>query len=98
MARRPTETVQLKVRLPHKLHGQIRSAAARENRSVNWEIWARLERSFQKEDDATTAVAKALIDGLDDGITEKIFQIISMQRFAEKYEPEPPTDDDGSEK
>jgi len=72
MSRKPSETVQLKLRFPEKLRQRIESAAARNERSMNAEIVRRLEQSFQKEDllanqatlaeaAATTAVEKFLI-------------------------------------
>ena len=84
MARKLAGTVQLKVRLPRELHSRIANAAA-DNRSMNSEIVARLARSFQKEDDATTAVAKALIAGLDDGIVTTMFEILDLERREELY-------------
>jgi plasmid stability protein len=72
MSRKPSETVQLKLRFPERLRQRIESAAARDERSMNAEIVHRLEQSFQKEDlqsnqallaeaAATTAVEKLLI-------------------------------------
>jgi Arc-like DNA binding domain len=72
MSRKPSETVQLKLRFPERLRQRIESAAARDERSMNAEIVRRLEQSFQKEDlqanqarlaeaAATTAVEKLLV-------------------------------------
>jgi plasmid stability protein len=61
MSRKPSETVQLKLRFPEKLRQRIESAAARNERSMNAEIVQRLEQSFQKEDSRAdqAALAKA---------------------------------------
>ena len=52
MARRQSETVQLKLRFPEKLRLRIEAAADRNQRSMNSEIVHRLEQSFEKEDRA----------------------------------------------
>jgi 16S rRNA U1498 N3-methylase RsmE len=50
MARKPTDTVQLKLRFPEKLRRRIEQAAERGKQSMNAEIIERLEQSFHKED------------------------------------------------
>ena len=50
MARKPAETVQLKLRFPEKLRSRIEAAALKNNQSMNSEIVARLEQSFEKDD------------------------------------------------
>ena len=71
MSRKPSETVQLKLRFPEKLRQRIESAAARNKHSMNAEIVHRLEQSFQKDDApglaeaaATTAVEKLDVTAL----------------------------------
>jgi hypothetical protein len=50
MARKPTDTVQLKLRFPERLRRRIEQAAERSRQSMNAEIVDRLEQSFHKED------------------------------------------------
>jgi Arc-like DNA binding dprotein len=47
MARKPTEVVHLKLRLPEALRRQLEKAAAQNSRSMNSEILQRLEDSFR---------------------------------------------------
>lgn len=58
MARKPTDTVQLKLRFTEALRRRLERAAKANDQSMNTEIVHRVERSFQKEDDANR-VAKA---------------------------------------
>jgi hypothetical protein len=64
MARKETETIQLKLRFPEKLRLRIESAAERNQRSMNGEIVHRLEQSFQRDDTAAVvkATATAVVD------------------------------------
>ena len=68
MARKPSDTVQLKLRFPEKLRLRIEAAAARNEHSMNAEIVQRLEQSFAKEDQAglmqrvATAAATATVE------------------------------------
>jgi Arc-like DNA binding domain len=50
MARKPTDTVQLKLRFPESLRRRLERAAAPKNESMNAEIVHRLEESFRTED------------------------------------------------
>jgi Arc-like DNA binding dprotein len=50
MARKQTDTVQLKLRFPERLRRRIEAAAERNERSLNGEIVHRLELSFEKDD------------------------------------------------
>jgi hypothetical protein len=59
MARKLSDTVQLKLRFPEKLRQRIESTAGRNQRSMNAEIVHRLEQSFQKDDQAALAEATA---------------------------------------
>ena len=50
MARKPTDTVHLRLRFDEKLRRRLERAAAENKQSMNAEIIRRLEESFQKQD------------------------------------------------
>jgi hypothetical protein len=50
VARKLTETVQLKLRFSEELRRKLEKAAERNEQSMNLEIVARLENSFRKEE------------------------------------------------
>jgi len=50
MARKPTDTVHLRLRFDERLRRRIEKAAEQNAQSMNAEIVARLEHSFQQED------------------------------------------------
>ncbi|MCP1931803.1 Arc family DNA-binding protein [Bradyrhizobium elkanii] len=50
MVRKPTETVQLKLRFSEDLRRKLEKAAERNAQSMNAEIIARLEESFRKQE------------------------------------------------
>ena len=50
MARKLTDTVKLQVRLPERLRRRLEQAAKHHDCSMNTEIFDRLDRSFQKEE------------------------------------------------
>ena len=52
MARKPTDTVQLKLRFSEALRRRLEREAARQDRSLNSEIISRVEQSFQKRDES----------------------------------------------
>jgi hypothetical protein len=60
----------------------MEAEAANNNRSMNAEIVARLERSLKQDEDKIETAAQALIAGLDDAIIERIVQIIEEDRAA----------------
>jgi len=60
MARRPNDTVQLKVRLSESLRREIEVAARQHGYSMNEEILTRLYRSFEKDADSLEATARVL--------------------------------------
>jgi hypothetical protein len=60
MARRPNDTVQLKVRLSESLRSQIEAEARQHGFSMNEEILTRLYRSFEKDADSLEATARVL--------------------------------------
>jgi Arc-like DNA binding domain len=59
MARKPTDTVQLKLRFPEALRRQLERAAKANDRSLNSEIVGRLEGSFSS-DPAVDLIALAM--------------------------------------
>lgn len=77
MARKPTDTVQLKVRLSEALRRQMEDAAARNGRSMNAEIVTRLQSSIQKNQDAITELAKMLLDSVPDDVRKRMIQLIA---------------------
>jgi hypothetical protein len=83
MARKPTDMVQLKVRLPETLRWHMEYAAKQNDRSMNAEIVARLSRSLQRDEDKIEDVAEALIAGLDDAIVDKVVEIFTRDRDAD---------------
>jgi hypothetical protein len=72
-------TVQLKVRLPESLRRWLEREAARNQRSMNFEIVDRLRRSSQVDDDKTTLIANAIIDAYPD-IADRIEEIFEEAR------------------
>src|ERR1700730_7791586 len=50
VARKLSETVQLKLRFSEELRRKLEKAAERNNQSINSEIIARMEASFRKEE------------------------------------------------
>jgi hypothetical protein len=78
MARKPTDTTQLKVRLSEALRRQMEDAAARNGRSMNAEIVARLQSSVQKNQDAVTELAKMLLDSVSDDVRHRMIQLMSQ--------------------
>jgi hypothetical protein len=65
MARKPTDTVQLKLRFPEALRRRLEREAKRHGRSLNSEILAILENAFRKSDDVEQR-ARAFADALGD--------------------------------
>ena len=78
MARKPTDTIQLKVRMLETLRRQMEDAAARNGRSMNAEIVARLGHSIQKDQDAITELAKLLLDSVSDDVRHRMIQLMSQ--------------------
>jgi Arc-like DNA binding dprotein len=78
MARKPTDTIQLKVRMSETLRRQMEDAAARNGRSMNAEIVARLGHSIQKDQDAITELAKLLLDSVPDDVRHRMIQLMSQ--------------------
>ena len=65
MARKPTATVQLKLRFAVALRRRWEREAARQDRSLNSEIISRVEQSFQKRDESelTASTLRAAFGG-----------------------------------
>jgi Arc-like DNA binding domain len=65
VARKPTDTVQLKLRFSESLRRRLEREAKREERSLNAEIVGRLDESFQKarEADLTADTFRAALGG-----------------------------------
>ena len=78
MARKPTDTIQLKVRMSEMLRRQMEDAAARNGRSMNAEIVARLGHSIQKDQDAITELAKLILDSVPDDVRHRMIQLMSQ--------------------
>ena len=67
MARKPSDTVQLKLRFPETLRRRLEREARRHGQSLNREIVSILEERFRESDDAdrhAAALAEALRDEL----------------------------------
>jgi hypothetical protein len=78
MARKATDTIQLKVRMSEALRRQMEDAAARNGRSMNAEIVARLQRSVLGEENAITALAKMLLDSVPNNVRERMIELMSQ--------------------
>lgn len=67
MPRKPSDTVQLKLRFPERLRVRIENAASKSGHSMNSEIVRRLEQSFSRDDvsgiieASATATAHAMV-------------------------------------
>src|SRR3979411_1109948 len=81
VARKPTDTVQLKLRFPEALRRRLEREAARHGRSMSAEIIHRVEQSFHVPDQ-TTAIANAVIGGLEPPILEKLVEILERRLAA----------------
>jgi hypothetical protein len=69
MARKPTDTVHLKLRFPENLRRRLEREAARNNRSMNSEIIHRMQRTLAIDDSATATNMLDLFRGLGVDIT-----------------------------
>jgi hypothetical protein len=75
-----SERAQLKVRLPEPLRFSLEKEAASRGHSMNTEIVRRLSESFLARDQATTIIAKTLLEGLDDYIVNEMVDTVNRQR------------------
>jgi hypothetical protein len=71
MARKPTDTVPLMLRLPENLRRRIEHSAKKQQRSLNAEIIHRLEESFTRQDQA------ALIEKTATAVVEE-FRVVGF--------------------
>jgi macrodomain Ter protein organizer (MatP/YcbG family) len=74
MARKPTDTVQLKLRFPEALRRRLVREAKRRGESLNGYIVRVLEEAFQQSDDVqqrAQAIAEALGDQIVNAIVEQ---------------------------
>jgi hypothetical protein len=76
MARKPTDTVQLKLRFPEALRRRLGREAKRHGRSLNSEILTILENAFRKSDDVEQR-ARAFADALGDEIVRVIVKQVN---------------------
>jgi hypothetical protein len=76
MARKLTDTIQLKVRMSEALRREMEDAAARKGRSMNAEIVARLEYSARKDQDAITELAKLWLDSVPKNIRDRMIELM----------------------
>jgi Arc-like DNA binding domain len=94
MARKSTDTVQLKLRFSETLRRKLERAAARNNRSMNTEIIHRLEESFAlaaAERAGAAAARHDLENSSDTEIGEKLDKIFALLQAAQSK-------DDGEKK
>ena len=73
MARKPTDTVQLKLRFPEALRRRLEREAKRNGRSLNSEILSILEGAFRQSDDVHQR-AKAIAEALGEEIVGAIVE------------------------
>jgi hypothetical protein len=79
MARKPTDTVQLKLRFPEALRRRLVREAGKHGRSLNGEIVTILEEAFQRSDkvqDRAKDIVEALGDELVREIVEQVVQAV----------------------
>jgi hypothetical protein len=78
--RKPTDTVQLKLRFSEALRRQLAQDAKQRNCSLNALIVWRLEQSLKSESlyDAplSTVVAKTLFDGLEEAVLDELATLV----------------------
>ena len=78
MARKPTDTVQLKLRFPEALRRRLVREAARRGQSLNGYIVRILEAAFQQSDSVqqrAQAIAEAVGDEIVNAVVEKAKKI-----------------------
>jgi hypothetical protein len=83
MQRPPSQTVQLKLRLPEWMRRDLERTAKDAARSMNSEILVRLRMSFVRTDfyegKMTKLLAQKLVESLDSGIVLEMADIINRQ-------------------
>jgi hypothetical protein len=83
MARKPSDTVQLKLRFPEALRRRLEREANRHGQSLNSEIVRILEAEFQRSDEFHDR-AKAIAEALGEEIVAAIVQQAEA-RMAEEW-------------
>jgi len=73
MARKPTDTVQLKLRFPEALRRRLVREATRRGQSLNGYIVRILEKAFEQSDSVQER-AQAIVEALGDEIVEAIVE------------------------
>jgi hypothetical protein len=87
MARKPTDTVQLKLRFPEALRRRLVREAARQGQSLNGYIVRILEAAFQQSDSVqqrAQAIAEALGDEIVDAVVEKAMKMEDVKEAPEQ--------------
>jgi len=75
MARKPGDTVQLKLRFPEAIRGRLARAAKQHGQSLNSEIVARLYDSFKVEREMLDQLAETLVRSLGPALLNRIVTI-----------------------
>jgi|SRR5262245_47133140 len=82
MARKPTDTVQLKLRFPEALRRRLVREAARRGQSLNGYIVRILEAAFQQSDSVQQR-AQAIAEALGDEIVNAVWEKAKIQEAPE---------------
>jgi hypothetical protein len=80
MARKPTDTVQLKLRFPEALRRRLVREATRRGESLNGYIVRTLEEAFQHSDSVQER-AKAIAEALGEEIVEAIVEAAKKEKI-----------------
>src|SRR5215831_13641256 len=86
MARKPTDTVQLKLRFPEALRRRLVREATRRGQSLNGYIVRILEKAFEQSDsvqERAQAIAEALGDEIVEAIVEEAKRVEAEESLAE---------------
>jgi hypothetical protein len=78
--RKPTDTVQLKLRFPEALRGRLERAAKGHGQSLNSEIVARLYNSFKVEREMLDQIAETLTRSLEPAILKRMVTLIREEQ------------------
>src|SRR5262249_77775 len=81
MARKPTDTVQLKLRFSEALRRRLEREAKRNNRSIDTEIIHRLQRTFAIDDSGAATNMLDFLRGLGVGVNERDVAVAFSQVF-----------------
>jgi hypothetical protein len=76
MARKPGDTVQLKLRFSEAIRGRLARAAKQHDQSLNSEIVARLYDSFRVERQMFDQLAETLVRSLEPALLKRMCTII----------------------